>query len=192
MATARHQSAGSRRNTFSVRTLRSGACGSRLRCTWSAVAIFGFNLSDPFDSHVYIVDGGGGELAMIDTGTGLGEEEIIANMHADGLKAESIKYVFVTHGHLDHAGGAAGIRTRFGAQVLAAPRTADFLRRGDEDAISLTAARKAGMYPAEYRLQPTPVDGELHDGDIVSIGSLDVEGARDAWTLRGPCMFRAQ
>lgn len=32
---------------------------------------FGFNLSDAFDSHVYIVDGGS-ELAMIDTGTGMG------------------------------------------------------------------------------------------------------------------------
>ena len=46
---------------------------------------FGFNLSDAFDSHVYIVDGGGGDLAMIDTGTGMGEDEIIANMRADGL-----------------------------------------------------------------------------------------------------------
>ena len=38
LATARPQSAGPRRNTVPIRTLRRGACGSRLRCTWSAVA----------------------------------------------------------------------------------------------------------------------------------------------------------
>ncbi len=134
----------------------------------------GFNLSDAFDSHVYIVDGGG-ELAMIDSGTGLGEDEIIAHARADGLNIDTIKYVLVTHGHLDHAGGAAGMRTRLGAKVLATSPTADFLRRGDEDAISLTAARQAGMYPAHYRLQPTPVDKEVHDGERVDVGSLQLE-----------------
>ena len=135
---------------------------------------FGFNLSDPFDSHVYVV-ASSGELAMIDTGTGFGEDEIIANARDDGLDLDSLRHVLVTHGHLDHSGGAAGMRRRFGADVLATAPTADFLRRGDEDAISLSAARRAGMYPPEYRLTPTPVDRELHDGERLSIGSLELE-----------------
>ncbi len=105
----------------------------------------------------------------------MGEDEIIANAHADGLQVDSIRSALITHGHLDHAGGAAGLRARLGLQVLATPPTADFLRRGDEDAISLTAARQAGMYPVEYRLQATPVDGELHDGDRVEVGKLALE-----------------
>jgi glyoxylase-like metal-dependent hydrolase (beta-lactamase superfamily II) len=67
------------------------------------------------------------------------------------------------------------MRARLGAKVLATAPAADFLRRGDEDAISLTAARQAGMYPAHYRLQPTPVDKEVGDGDKVDVGRLQLE-----------------
>jgi len=134
----------------------------------------GFNLSDDFDSHVYIVDGGR-KLAIIDTGTGRAEAEILANARADGIDERKIRYVLVTHGHLDHAGGAAGMRTRFNAPVLAAAPTADFLWRGDEDAISLTGARQAGIYPADYHLRATHVDRELQDGDRVRVGALEIE-----------------
>ena len=37
---------------------------------------FGFNQSDAYDSHVYVVDAGG-ELAMFDSGTGRGEDEFV-------------------------------------------------------------------------------------------------------------------
>ena len=133
-----------------------------------------FNLSDEFDSHVYIVDGGD-ELAVIDTGTGRGESEILTRAHADGLDLDKVRFILVTHGHLDHAGGAAGLRAHLGAQVMASAETADFLRRGDEDAISLSAARRAGVYPADYRLESTEVDRELRDGDRIRVGELEIE-----------------
>jgi glyoxylase-like metal-dependent hydrolase (beta-lactamase superfamily II) len=133
-----------------------------------------FNLSDDFDSHVYVVDGRD-ELALIDTGTGRAESEILANARDDGIDVRKIRFVLLTHGHLDHAGGAGGLRSSLGARVLASAPTADFLRRGDDDAISLTAARQAGMYPADYRLRPTEVDGELHDGDRVRVGALELQ-----------------
>jgi glyoxylase-like metal-dependent hydrolase (beta-lactamase superfamily II) len=133
-----------------------------------------FNLSDDFDSHVYVVDGRD-ELALIDTGTGRAESEILANARDDGIDVRKIRFVLLTHGHLDHAGGAGGLRSSLGARVLASAPTADFLRRGDDDAISLTAARQAGMYPADYRLRPTEVDRELHDGDRVRVGALELQ-----------------
>jgi glyoxylase-like metal-dependent hydrolase (beta-lactamase superfamily II) len=133
-----------------------------------------FNLSNDFDSHVYVVDGRD-ELALIDSGTGRAESEILANARDDGIDVRKIRFVLLTHGHLDHAGGAGGLRSSLGARVLASAPTADFLRRGDDDAISLTAARQAGMYPADYRLRPTEVDRELHDGDRVRVGALELQ-----------------
>ena len=106
----------------------------------------------------------------------MGEDEIIAHARADGLNVDALKHVFVMHGHLDHAGGAAGMRARLGAKVLATTPTADFLRRGDEDAISLTAARQAGMYPSDYRLQPTLVDTEVQRRPHrLDVGTLQLE-----------------
>src|SRR5260370_40255569 len=76
-----------------------------------------------------------------------------------------------------------------GATVLATSPTADFLRRGDEDAISLTAAREAGMYPAHYRLQPTPVDAEVHDGDRIDVWSLQLEVLENPGHCAGHACF---
>ncbi len=39
LATTRHQPSGAQRNTLPIRRVRTGACGSRLRSTWSGVAI---------------------------------------------------------------------------------------------------------------------------------------------------------
>ena len=39
----------------------------------------GFELTDPFDCHVYLIDGGD-ELALVDAGAGMGAEAILANV----------------------------------------------------------------------------------------------------------------
>ena len=44
----------------------------------------GFDLTDNFDCHVYLLDGGD-ELALVDTGAGLGAEAILDNVRRDGL-----------------------------------------------------------------------------------------------------------
>ena len=46
--------------------------------------IMGFDLTDAYDCHVFLIDGGD-ELAIIDTGAGMGAERILANVQADGF-----------------------------------------------------------------------------------------------------------
>jgi hydroxyacylglutathione hydrolase len=41
----------------------------------------GFGLTDPFDCHVYLLDGGS-EAALVDAGIGTGVDEILANARA--------------------------------------------------------------------------------------------------------------
>jgi len=144
----------------------------------------GFDLTDPYDCHVYLIDGGG-ELALIDVGAGIGAAAIIENVKRDGFDPARIRHVILTHGHGDHAGGAARMRGMLGEpSVYASGGIADALRRADEKAISLEAAKLAGIYPMDYRMEPCSIDHELEEGATISVGDvvlsvLDTPGHSD-------------
>lgn len=131
----------------------------------------GFGLTDDLDCHVYLVDGGR-EYALIDAGGGRDIDGIVAQIEEDGLDPGRVRYLLLTHGHADHAAGAAGVRRRFDLRVLASPEVARYLRAGDERAVSLDIARKAGAYPPDFVFPPCPVDTELDDGGQVDVGDL--------------------
>ena len=132
----------------------------------------GFDLTDAYDCHVFLLDGGD-ELAIIDTGAGRGAERILENVKAAGFDPASVRQIVLTHAHVDHAGGAAKMRGLLGSPaVLASAVCADWIRTGDEQKVSLEAAKKAEFYPAEYVFEPCPVDAELADGDTIRVGDL--------------------
>jgi glyoxylase-like metal-dependent hydrolase (beta-lactamase superfamily II) len=133
---------------------------------------FGFDLSDPFDCHVYLLDGGE-ELALVDVGAGMGAETILGNVRHAGFDPARIRHVVLTHAHGDHGGGAARMRSLLAEPTIYLSRAAaGFLREGDEQSVSLDVAKQAGIYPADYRLEPCAVDIELGDGDAVVVGDL--------------------
>ena len=136
----------------------------------------GFGLSDEPDCHVYLIDGGD-ELALVDCGLGEGRslERIAANIEAEGHDLDRLRTLIVTHYHMDHAGGAARFRERFGLQVIAPVGAAVALRSGDEVAVALDQAKEAGMYPPDYQFQPVPVDYAVKEGDAIQVGSLRLE-----------------
>jgi hydroxyacylglutathione hydrolase len=132
----------------------------------------GFDLTDPYDCHVYLIDGGH-ELALIDVGAGMGTTGIIENVKRDGFDPARIRHVILTHGHGDHAGGAARMRTSLGEPAIyASGGIAEALRQADEKAISLEAAKQAGIYPTDYRMEPCQIDHELEEGATISVGDL--------------------
>ena len=134
----------------------------------------GFSMTDDYDCHVYLIDGGD-EYALIDAGGGRDTPGLIANVEADGLDPRRIRQLLLTHGHADHAAGAAALRERLGLKVLASPTVARYLRDGDERAISLDVARVAGAYPADFAFLACPVDEELAEGASVRVGDLTLE-----------------
>ena len=46
------------------------------------------------------------------------EDEIVNGLRKLGLDPTKIKYVVVSHGHSDHAGGARYLQDHFGAHVI--------------------------------------------------------------------------
>lgn len=134
----------------------------------------GFCLTDDFDCHVYLLDGGN-ECALIDAGGGRDVPAILSRIEGDGLDLRKLRYLLLTHAHADHAGGAAELCERLNLRVVAHPTAARFVRDGDERGISLDVARQAGAYPADYRFRACPVHQEVREGDRITVGDLTLE-----------------
>lgn len=131
--------------------------------------------TDPIDSQVYLVETGDG-LACIDAGAGRSVERILAEVRAGGCAPDEIRWVLVTHGHADHAGGAAAWRRALpGVRIGASIPVAGWLEAGDEEATSLDRARRAGIYPPDYRLEPCAVDIHLEAGEVLELGAIRLE-----------------
>src|SRR5438067_2099264 len=134
----------------------------------------GFDLTDAFDCHVYLLDGSS-EAALIDAGAGLGVDLILDNVACAGVAIERVRYLLLTHAHADHAGGAGRLKERLPhLEVVASSQAAEWIRAGDEKAVSLDMGKKAGFYPPDYRFLPCPVDREVREGDRLCIGSIEL------------------
>lgn len=132
----------------------------------------GMGLSHPNDCHVYLLDGGE-ELALVDAGIGPGQSEILEHVRRDGFDPARIRYLLLTHAHADHAGGTAALsETLPDLQVSAAPESADYVRRGDEQAINLSLAKQVGLFPKDYVFRAAPVSRELSHEQEISVGDL--------------------
>jgi metallo-beta-lactamase class B len=57
------------------------------------------------------------------------EDEVVGGLTKLGLDPKQIKYVMVSHGHLDHAGGAKFLQERFGARLLMSAADYDLMER---------------------------------------------------------------
>lgn len=87
-----------------------------------------------------------------------------------GPAPEPPQALFLTHGHADHAGGAA----RLAAPTFAGPFTAAWLAAGETEKISLDRVIAAGVYPADYRLVPAPHITPVGPGTLLAFGPVTV------------------
>jgi glyoxylase-like metal-dependent hydrolase (beta-lactamase superfamily II) len=138
---------------------------SRAKAVCDRVYIVGGSgFSAPEDAYVYLVDAGS-EQVLIDSGVGYGIDRIEENIRSLGFEPAGVWHIVATHCHIDHIGGLAAWKERYGTKVIAH----DLDRAGIEgENNSLTAA---SMYGVDYR--PVKVDtllsGELQElmlGDL--------------------------
>jgi len=129
-----------------------------------------FGLSSRFDCHVYALRSTAGIL-LIDAGSGLGHEAVMANLKAEFGDDLSRGTILLTHRHPDHICGAPRLAAELGWPVVTSIHTAPILIAGDETGCGLTDAQSKGAYPADMRLGAWPVARTFDDGHI-----LDLEG----------------
>ncbi len=109
------------------------------------------DLTDGRDCSVYLVDAG--ELVLIDAGAGVRTDSIVRNIELLGLDPAHISTLILTHCHIDHIGGAAYLKERFGVRIVIHTLDAAPVEQADE---VRTGASWYGL-----RLAPLPVDVKL-------------------------------
>jgi metallo-beta-lactamase class B len=119
------------------------------------------------------------------------EDEVIGGLTKLGLDPATIKYVLISHGHLDHAGGAKLLQERYGARVLLTAADWDLLDR-DNPAwkprrdIEITDGQKLTLGDTTLTLHHTP--GHT-DGTVSTLIPVRDGATRHVAALWGGTLF---
>ncbi|MCG2675999.1 MBL fold metallo-hydrolase, partial [bacterium] len=100
------------------------------------------------------------EAAIIDPSAE--EEEILRIVKDNDLK---VIYIINTHGHMDHIGANAKIKERTGAEIL--------IHEEDRNLLG-SPVKNLAIFWGRMTKSP-PADGLLKDGEIISLGNLEVK-----------------
>lgn len=107
-----------------------------------------------------------GECAFIETNTAHAVPRLLAALDARGLSRAQVRYVIVTHVHLDHAGGAhALMRALPNATLLAHPRAARHLIDPSKIVAGATAVYGAQRFAELY--------GAIEGVDAARVRAMD-------------------
>lgn len=104
--------------------------------------------------------------ALIDGGMPQAADHLLANMRRLGVEPQDLKWIFLSHGHADHAGPLAAIKRITGASVATNAESAQLLARGGAGDIHFGDAL---LYP------PLTVDRNLQDGETIELGELQLQ-----------------
>jgi glyoxylase-like metal-dependent hydrolase (beta-lactamase superfamily II) len=148
----------------------------------------GFGLSHDCDCHVYLIDGGD-EIAIIDAGSGIKSEAVFDHIHNMLPYIQKVNYVFLTHGHADHAGGAVDFQSNYGSTIFLSAEESRLLAIGDEEALGLTMAKELGHYPRDYTLRKCSVDVEVNGGDTFTVGRYELRAIKTPGHSKGSISY---
>lgn len=131
----------------------------------SRVRAAGGDNSAPSDAAVYLVKTGKGGV-LVDSGTGLGTDRVLANIRAAGVEPADIEYLFLTHCHYDHTGGAAGIKRNTGAKIIAHELDAVFIESADP-VVTASSWYNAKMEAVTVDIKITGKEYSFTSGDTI-------------------------
>ncbi|MFH0789826.1 MAG: MBL fold metallo-hydrolase [Pseudomonadota bacterium] len=90
----------------------------------------GSDISHPQDALVYLIKGD--ETAvLIDAGAGKGFSSIWGNIRQLGVKPQELTTLLLTHGHVDHIGGAHFFKEKTGCRIVAHEADQEAIESGD-------------------------------------------------------------
>jgi hydroxyacylglutathione hydrolase len=114
----------------------------------------------PFQENCYlVVDEHTRRAALVDPGDE--PDRIAAMVRKSGATLEAI---WLTHGHIDHIGGIAGVRRHWPVPVHLHPLDLPLYERG---------TLQAAYYGIPFE-QPDAPDHALNDGDVLRLGTLEL------------------
>lgn len=102
-----------------------------------------------------------GKAAIVDPGG-----DVARIIEAIGKTEVEPERILLTHGHIDHAGGAAELAERLGIEIVGPQR---------EDQWLLDALPQSGAQYGMVGVRPCKPDRWLEDGDTVSVGDVSFD-----------------
>jgi hydroxyacylglutathione hydrolase len=97
------------------------------------------------------------EAMVIDPGDDI--DRIVAIVRQHGL---TVKQIVITHGHIDHVGGAMKLKQRTGAPIL--------INEKDHALLKMLAVQAAWIGAAPPG--PVEIDQPVRDADVIAVGTL--------------------
>lgn len=163
--------------------------------------------SKPSIVNVFLIDGGNGEWALVDTGVALEESRaaFAGALASRGIEPAAVTTLLGTHHHPDHFGASAAFREGGGRRVFLHPLEIERI----ENARTMTTAdmlghlRRHGMpIPEDFSDAPKPtdvwagtfeptddVDHLLADGEVLEIGTRRLQVVWTPGHTPGHCCF---
>jgi glyoxylase-like metal-dependent hydrolase (beta-lactamase superfamily II) len=120
-----------------------------------------------------------GRVAIVDTGTNDSVPLVLQSLEALGLAREAVDIVFITHVHLDHAGGAGALmRALPRARAVAHPRSVPHLRDPSRLIEASRVVYGDAVFDALYGT-PLPIEperiSETQDGERLRLGASELQ-----------------
>ena len=110
------------------------------------------------DAAIYLIRFGE-KAALIDAGCGGAHNYLVNNISKVLPSDINIEYLFLTHCHYDHTGGAAAVRNQYGCRIVAHELDAIYLEKGDS---TVTAATWYGA-----RMKPLKIDYQIKEREEI-------------------------
>lgn len=131
--------------------------GSRPTIVTVDVAWFGF-------LHVYLLIGE--RTVVVDAGYPRSPQRVVDALQRHGVAPSDVSLILLTHGHLDHLGGAAELRDRLDAPIALHRLDAEIARTGRDRPLHPTDLRGRLFLPFMPRtIEPVEPD-VIHDGSL--------------------------
>ena len=146
--------------------------------------IGGGDLTAPGDAAIYLARFDD-EAALVDAGCGPGHERLIKNISECLPASVKITYLFLTHCHFDHTGGAEAVRRQYGCKIVAHELDSVFLKKADN---RVTAAR---WY--RTKMKPFKVDYKISSQkEIIEVGNGQVQAYHCPGHSPGSLIYTAE
>jgi glyoxylase-like metal-dependent hydrolase (beta-lactamase superfamily II) len=106
---------------------------------------------------------------LIDSGCGEEHEMLVNNINEILLPDVNIEYLFLTHCHYDHSGGAQKVRDQYGCKIVAHEIDTAYLENGDNN-VTAAAWYDAEMNPLiiDYKIRNKTETFQVGNGQVVA------------------------